>query len=207
MLPRVRVSNDSSDGSRHAFLIKVSNPTLGNVRLRLAPSNYTGERLWDSETQTTAYLENVIVDPLKRASIDAHLDAEVAKSIDATGLCELEAAEDSFLELGNTTSDNLPEAVSRWEARDVLNDSKVSKETPATLRHLGQKKSVAWFELVVLESLTDRSVHSAVPITMELQVGDGSWESSLVRARDDGSDESKDFVSFDLVIIWDEISN
>jgi hypothetical protein len=110
-----------------------------------------------------------------------------------------------FLELGNTTSNNVPEEVSRWEAGDVLFDSKVSKETPATLRQLGQNKSVAWFELVVLESLTDLSVHSAVPITMELQVGDGSWESSLVQAQNDGSDDSKDFVSFDLVIIWDKI--
>jgi len=205
VLPRVRVSIDASDGSRHAFLIKVSNPTLGNIRLRLSPSNYSGERLWDSKTQTTAYLENVMVDPLKRVSIDAHLDTDVTKAIDATGFCELEPAEDSFLALGNKTSDNIPEAVSSWEAGDILFDSKVSKEIPATLRHLGKKQSVAWFELVVLESENDPNVHSAVPITMDLQVGDGSWESSLVQPRDDGDQDSKDFVSFDLVIIWKKI--
>jgi len=205
VLPRVRVSIDASDGSRHAFLIKVSNPTLGNIRLRLAPSDYKGEHLWDSKTQNTAYLENVIVDPLKKISVDVNLDTEVAKAIDVTGLCELEPAEDSFLELGNKKSNNVPEEVSRWEAGDVLFDSKVSKEIPATLRQLGQIKSVAWFELVVLESLTDLSIHSAVPITMELQVGDGSWESSLVQPQDDGSHDSKDFVSFDLVIIWEKL--
>lgn len=205
VLPRVRVSIDASDGSRHAFLIKVTNPTLGHVRLRLASSNYTGERLWDSKTKNTAYLENLIVDPLKNISVDARLDIDVAKGIGVTDLCELEPAEDSFLELGNKTSNNVPESVSGWEAGDALFDSKVSKEMPATLRHLGQKKSVAWFELIVLESITDHGVHSAVPINLELQVGDGSWESSLVQPQADVSHHSKDFVSFDLVIIWDKL--
>ena len=135
-------------------------------------------------------------------SVDAHLDTEVTKSIDSTELCELEPAEDSFLELGNKSSNNVPEAVANWEGGDVLLDSKVSKENPAILRQLGQKKSVAWFELVVLESTIDRGVHSAVPITMELQVGDGSWESSLVQPRDGGN---PDFVSFDLVVIWEKL--
>eukprot|EP00535_Pseudo-nitzschia_heimii_P002195 CAMPEP_0197185232 /NCGR_PEP_ID=MMETSP1423-20130617/11485_1 /TAXON_ID=476441 /ORGANISM="Pseudo-nitzschia heimii, Strain UNC1101" /LENGTH=533 /DNA_ID=CAMNT_0042636241 /DNA_START=140 /DNA_END=1741 /DNA_ORIENTATION=+ len=205
VLPRVRVSIDASDGSRHAFLIKISNPTLGNVRLRLAPSKYTGETRWDSKTETTSYLKNIVVDPLKKISVDAQLETNVAKAINVTDLCELEAAEDSFLELGNKTSNNVPKAVSLWEAGDILFDSKVSQDLPATLRRLGQKKSVAWFELVVLESPTGSSVHSAVPITMELQVGDGYWESSLVQPENDGIHDIKDFVAFDLVIIWDRI--
>lgn len=203
MLPRVRVSIGATDGTRHTFLIKVSNPTLGIVRLRLAPSAYAGEGVWDSKDTTTTYLENMIVDPLKRISLDACLDTEVAKAIEATNLCELEPVEDSFLELGNNTSNNVPDAVFRWEAGGVLSDSKVSEENPATLRELGQKKSVAWFELVVMEPNTDSNAHAAVPISMQLQVGGGSWESSLVKSLDDGSG---DFVSFDLVIIWDKLS-
>ena len=147
----------------------------------------------------------MIVDPLRRVSVDALLNTEVTKAIDSTELCELEPAEDSFLELGNKASDNVPEAVTSWEAGDVLFESKVSEEKPATLRQLGKKQSVAWFELVVLESSTDGGGHSAVPITMEVQVGDGSWESSLVQPRDTGSTDGKDFVSFDLVIIWDKL--
>ncbi|VEU43001.1 unnamed protein product [Pseudo-nitzschia multistriata] len=199
VLPRVRVSAAATDGSRHAFLIKVSNPTLGTVRLRLAPSPYAGERHWDNNEVTTKRLENIIVDPFKRISLDAVLDVEVANKIEATDMCELEPVEDSFLELGNKTSDNVPEAVSSWEAGNVLSDSKVSKENSATLRKLGQKKSVAWFELVVMESQRDSTAHTAVPVSMHLQVGDGSWESSLVQSRGDD-----DFVSFDLVIVWDK---
>jgi len=202
VLPRVRVCAGGTDGMRHAFLIKVSNPTLGVVRLRLAPSSYTGECIWDNKDLTTKYLENIVVDPLKRFSLDAFLATEITKGIRATSLCELEPVEDSFLELGNKTS-NVPEAVSYWEAGDAIFDARVSKANPATLRELGQKKSVAWFELVVMEPQTDSGAYSAVPITMQLQVGDGSWESSLVRSRDDGNG---DFVSFDLVIIWDKSS-
>lgn len=168
----------------------------------MSPSKYTGESVWDSKTETSAHLENLLVDPLRRVSVDAHLDTEATKSIDSTELCELEAAEDSFLELGSKSSNNVPEAVSSWEAGDVLVDSKVSDETPATLRQLGQKKSVAWFELVVLESSIDRSAHSAIPITMEIQVGEGSWESSLVQPRGNGN---QDFVSFDLVVVWEKL--
>mmetsp|Transcript_26936 Transcript_26936/g.56520 ORF Transcript_26936/g.56520 Transcript_26936/m.56520 type:complete len:531 (-) Transcript_26936:88-1680(-) len=203
VLPRVRVSIGATDGTRHAFLITVSNPTLGIVRLRLGPSAYAGEGVWDSKGTTTTCLENILVDPFKRISLDACLDTEVAKAIEATNLCELEPVEDSFLELGNNTSNNVPDAVSHWKAGDVLSGlEKVSEENPATLRPLGQKKSVAWFELAVMEPNTDSNARAAVPISMQLQVGGGSWESSLVKSLDDGSD---DFVSFDLVIIWDKL--
>eukprot|EP00536_Pseudo-nitzschia_multiseries_P013121 jgi/Psemu1/210666/e_gw1.542.6.1 len=203
VLPRVRVCVSASDGNRHAFLMKVSNPTLGIVRLRLAPSSYTGECLWDNKDMTTKYLESIVVDPFKRVSLNAFLDTEVAKGIEATSFCELEPVEDSFLELGNKTSNNVPEAVSRWEAGEAMSDSKVSAENPAILRELGQKKSVAWFELIVMETCDDSNAHAAVPITMQLQVGGGSWESSLVQSQDDGNG---DFVSFDLVVIWDKQS-
>jgi len=202
VLPRVRVSIDASNGSRHAFLVKVSNPTLGIIRLRMTASIYSGERIWDNTTTTSPFLENILVDPLTKVSLDAKLDTVVAEEIETTDICELEPAEDSFLELGNTTSDDVPEAVSKWDAGDTLFDSKVSAEIPATLRKIGQKKSVAWFELVIAEPSTDPGVHSAIPLAMELQVGDGSWESSLVQFQVNKSGECKDFVSFDLVLIW-----
>ena len=56
-----------------------------------------------------------------------------------------------------------------------------------------------------MESTIDQNVNSAVPITLELQVGDGSWESSLIQPQDDGNQDSKDLVSFDLVLIWDKL--
>jgi hypothetical protein len=205
VLPRVRVSIDASDGNRHAFLVKVSNPTLGVIRLRLTASAYSGERIWDSTTITTPSLENILVDPLTKVSLDAQLDTNIAKEIVTTDVCELEPAEDSFLVLGNTTSDDVPEAVSNWDAGDILVDSKVSAEFPATLRKVGQKTSVAWFELVVVEPSTNPGVHCAVPFAMDIQVGDGSWESSLIQsqATSESEEESKDFVSFDLVLVWD----
>ena len=66
--------------------------------MRLAASSYRGERIWGSKTETevSTHLENVIVDPLTKLTVDSHLDIEVAKAIKTTNLCELEPAEDSF---------------------------------------------------------------------------------------------------------------
>mmetsp|Transcript_32604 Transcript_32604/g.54614 ORF Transcript_32604/g.54614 Transcript_32604/m.54614 type:complete len:527 (-) Transcript_32604:532-2112(-) len=200
VLPRVRVSNHSSDGSKHAFLLKVSNPTLGVVRLRLAASMYTGESTWDDKTETSPFLQNLLVDSMTQLCVDAHLDTNASKMIQATDTCELEPAEDSFLELGKTSED-VPEAVSKWEAGDVLLDSKVSTDSRSSARLVGQKKSMAWFELVLLEpSQTDE--YCAIPLSIQIQVGDGSWESSLIQPRQSLEGDAKDFVSFDLVIIW-----
>jgi hypothetical protein len=203
MLPRVRVSIHASDGSRHVFLLKVSNPTLGLVRLRLAGSAYSGEAEWDDKDATSPSLKNVLVDPLTQVSVNAQLDTTASKSFLQTETCELEAAEDSFLELGKT-SDDIPEDVAKWEAADVLYASKVSKDLPSSMRFVGRKKSVAWFELIVMEQdMKQKKVHCAIPIALQIQVGGGSWESSLVQSQQLEDGDPQDFVSFDLVILWE----
>jgi hypothetical protein len=203
VLPRVRVSIHASDESRHAFLLKISNPTLGTIRLRLAASDYSGEPVWNDQTVTTPSLENILVDPLTQVSVNAILDPKVAMDLKPTESCQLDPAEDSFLEIGKTITD-VPVKVSKWDAGDVLFDSKVSPESPASLRLVAQRKSTAWFELVLMDRSTKPSTYFAVPLALQIQVGDGSWESSLVqsqRLEDGGSD----LVTFDLVIIWEKL--
>ncbi|KAL3921542.1 MAG: hypothetical protein SGILL_002695, partial [Bacillariaceae sp.] len=204
VLPRARVSIHASDGSRHAFLLKVSNPTLGFVRLRMSGSMYTGENEWNDKTTTSPLLENLLVDPLTQVSVDALVDASLKDAFPVTEICELEAAEDSFLELGKT-GDDIPDAVAKWEAGDVLFDSKVSKDTPCSMRLVGKKKSQAWFELVLMEPETVKDkVHCAIPVAMQIEVGDGSWDSSLIQTKHIVEDDPKDFVSFDLLVLWDQ---
>jgi hypothetical protein len=182
----------------------VSNPTLGLVRVRLAGSAYSGEIEWDDKDVTTSSLKNVLVDPLTQVSVDAQLDTAVSKSFPQTEMCVLEAAEDSFLELGKT-SDDIPENVAKWEAGDILFDSKVSKELPSSMRLVGQKKSVAWFELVLMElELKQKKFYCAVPMALQIQVGGGSWESSLVQSQQLEDGDPLDFVSFDLVVLWEK---
>ena len=125
--------------------------------------------------------------------------------LDPTDVCQLEPAEDSFLEFGKSVNE-VPEVVIKWSAGEALSGSKVSKEEGPTssLRLLASNSSNAWFELITLESsLVEKGLHSAIPLAMHNEVGNGSWESSLVlpeRNKDGG--ESKDLVTFDLVIAW-----
>lgn len=201
------VSIHASDGSRHAFLLKVSNPTLGTVRLKLAVSSYQGETEWDDPATTSSMLEQVMVDPLTQQIVDAQLDTSVSGVHQETEPCELEAAEDSFLQLGKTSdNDTLPEPVAKWEAGDILFDSKVSKDAlPLSIKLVGQKKSVAWFELVLVEpALTRDDVFCAVPLSLQIQVGDGSWDSSLVQTQQLEEGDPDDFISFDVVICWEQ---
>lgn len=204
MLPRVRVSIHASDGTRHALLFKVANPTLGSIRLRLASSKYSGEPVWDDKTKSTPILENLLVDPLTQQFLNAKLAPDVALNLQATEICQLEPAEDSFLELGKSSNEE-PDEVAKWDAGDVLFDSKVGPESPSSLRLVGQKNSCAWFELVLLETKMDVGVNCAVPLALQIEVGDGSWDSSLVQAEPVKDDETKDMVTFDLVIIWDNL--
>jgi hypothetical protein len=204
VLPRVRVSIHASDGSRHAFLLKVSNPTLGLVRLRLAASAYSGEAEWDDKDVKSPSLKNLLVDPLTQVSVNAQLDTAVSRSFSQTETCELEAAEDSFLEFGKT-SDDFPEDVAKWDAGDILFDSKVSKDLPSSMRLVGRKKSVAWFELIVIEhEMQQNKVYCAIPVALQIQVGGGSWESSLVQSQQRDDEDPQDFVSFDLVLLWEK---
>lgn len=206
VLPRVRVTKHASDDTKHAFLLKVSNPTLGKIRMRLASSKYSGEPVWDEPSKTTSLLQNILLDIFTDKHVDAELTTDVVQGLTPTDVCELEPAEDSFLELGQSAND-VPELVSMWDATDVLSNSQVSSEgLKASLKLLATKNSSAWFEIVVLESSKAKGVDtsSAVPLEMQIEVGNGSWESSLVQPElKDGSGDAKDMVSFSLVIIWD----
>jgi hypothetical protein len=146
------------------------------------------------------------VDPLTQQYVNAKLAPGVAHNLQATDMCQLEAAEDSFLELGKSSSNEEPEQVAKWDAGDVLFDSKVSPDTlPSSLRLVEQKNSCAWFELVLLESSMEKGINCAVPLSLQIQVGEGSWDSSLIQPEPTEGDEKKDMVNFDLVIVWENL--
>jgi hypothetical protein len=173
--------------------------------MRLAASLYAGEPGWDETESVSGQLQNVLVDPFTDQHINAQIMPQAVRSLGPTEICELEPAEDSFLELGKV-ADEVPEAVAKWDAGDVLYDSKVSPDGPgASLRLITSKNSMAWFELVVLEGSVAKGMDSAVPLSMEIEVGNGSWDSSLINPEQKEQDE-KDMVSFDLVIAWENLN-
>jgi hypothetical protein len=174
--------------------------------MRLTSSDYSGEPVWDEPSETTARLQNILVDTFIDKHMNADLMPELVQNLTPTELCELEPAEDSFLELGQS-SNYIPETVSKWDARDVLFNSQVSNEgAKSSLKLLASKNSAAWFELVLenAASPTATGAASAVPLEMKIEVGNGSWESSLVQPELNQDDAgAKDMVSFSLVIVWD----
>lgn len=204
VLPRISVSKHAPDGTKHAFLLKVSNPTLGTIRMRLASSEYLGEPVWGDQSSSTALLQKILVDPFTDEYLNAELDSNEVKDLEPTEVCTLEPAEDSFLELG-TTANEIPESVSQWNGKQVLAESNASSGgTASSLKFLASKSSTGWFELVVLVGASSEGVDRAVPLAMQIEVGNGSWESSLVQPEIAGdSGNSSDMVTFNLVIAWE----
>lgn len=197
VLPRIQVCIDASDGTKHAFLLKVSNPTLSTVRVKLGASSYTGERVFPNDPTTTPNLKRVLVDAFNQVYLDAKLNVDFSKSVETSELCELHPSEDSLLELGSSKSRVFPEAVSVWDAESVLLDSKLTNEIPVTLKVVGRNNSAAWFECVALETHLETSVHNALALKLEIEVGNGLWENSLIQRHD------KDLLSFDILLVWE----
>ena len=65
------------------------------------------------------------------------------------------------------------------------------------------KNSTAWFELVVVAvAAPDEPVSSAIPMSLQIEVGNGSWESSLIPPQvNDDEASAPDMVKFNLVIV------
>ena len=209
VLPRVQVIQHASDGVRHVFLVKVTNPTLGTIRMRLKPSSYKGEpMMWrqSSAGDTSSVFNDLIVDSLNKLTIQAKLLTDSTSDIEATAIFQLEAAEDSFLELGKTSGSDEPAEVSNWNAQGTLSSSTVApgSNVKSTLKLVAQNSANGWFEVVVLETASDEAPHVAIPLSLEIQVGNGSWESSLVQPRstEESSGEQGDAVTFDFVIAF-----
>lgn len=190
VIPRVSVVRQHhSDDDRHAFLLKVANPTLGTVRLRLAESSYRGESdCWGEDDGTTSCFSGLLVDTLTQKFVDTAQLQPTKASLGTSETVELLSAEDSIIELGGKAR-GTPEPVDHWE-HPVL-------ET-AGLRLVAKSASDAWFELVVVNNDTT-AVTQMIPLALQVDLGDGSWESSLVPVAE-GKDG--DNVTFDLVLAW-----
>ena len=208
-MPQVQVTRHGSDGTKHAMLLKVSNPTLGAISLRLDSSSYAGESVWDSKAdEYNPSLDDLLVDVLTDMTINAKLTTDSVQQLQATEMCQLEPAEDTFLELGKSYEE--PDEVTKWDVNSVLASSTVTgyPSSASTLRLVAQKSAAAWFELVLAETKSAEGaaggVYTAIPLALKIKVGDGSWESSLIQPEKLGEGESHDLVTFDLVIAWNK---
>jgi len=216
VVPRVKVvrhgsvAKDDADTSNqyHAFLLRVKNPTLGKVRVRFCQSTYKGEVGWDSgnsegDEEKNELLENMLVNTISGKKITAKLEPTATKDVTKTDVVELDSVEDAFLELGKKQTKN-PTEVLEWDvsacATALLGGDKGAGSS--SIRLIAKQSDSAWFEFACLDTTSDGSaIYNAVPIALQIQVGDGSWESSLVKPLPT-KDNEPDFVSFDIVVTW-----
>lgn len=180
--------NFDLSAERSAFLLKVTNPTLGPVRLRFAASAYEGELGWDTNDPPETNINHLLVDELTQTLLDINLDTNVLRDLATTETVELLSSEDSFIEFGGKARETPPE-IREWTApEDVVDKS--------AIRLVASSSSTAWFELLTFGLESTDGQYPAIPIALEVEVGNGSWESSLIPQQQN----ENDFVSFDLVI-------
>lgn len=163
----------------------MTNPTLGLIRLRWGPSSYRGEEDWDGEP--TPLLSHLLVDTISQELWNVRLLEDAP--IRTTDIMELASAEDSLLELSNSASNDLPEAVSNWAG--------ASEQT----QWIAQLRQDAWLEVVVPAQVAAmNNEHCGIPIRMQVELGNGSWESSLIEQE---TSTETDWVEFDLLLTWE----
>ena len=190
-MPRVRVIKYDVNDEHSAFLLKVTNPTLGPLRLRFAASSYQGEYTWSLQSEAReSSMDQVLVDELTQTYLDIELDTKILRDLPTTEAVELLSSEDSFIEFGGKARET-PTEIREWKAPSGQSEK-------SSLRMVASSSSTAWFELVTTGLVAHESRRPAIPIALQVQVGNGSWESSLIPQQKDDDD----FVSFDLVIAW-----
>ena len=150
-----------------------------------------------------AFMRNILLDTFQRT----YVTAAVLKGKDNrtyfdgnTDTVELEATEDAFLELGKDFQSEAPEQVKSWDATSVLSSSTTGNE----VKLVAQQKDAAWFEFVLndVESASEQNVGPYVATTrigLQLQIGDGSWETSLIEPI---LKEGQDFALFQVIFVW-----
>ena len=198
VIPRVKIMRQHGPSTGAVcLLVRVSNPTLGLVRLRFAASPYTGESEWDDDDDdtkrqtTTTSLPHLLVDTLTQEELHVELDTTALGALASTEIVELQSAEDSIMELGN--AGKIPESVQQWCVSSEVTGGE------AKMSLVAQRASVAWFELVVPELVAPPNTAIGLPLQLQVQIGNGSWESSLIQPKAVAEDE-KDWAKFDLVL-------
>jgi len=95
-----------------------------------------------------------------------------------------------------------PIEVLHWEPSTVFDSS--DDDTVSTLRILTTRKDTAWVEMIYsvgfdLDSVPDDN-YLAFSIGLQIEVGNGSWDASLIKKRDLPEDEN-DIVTLNIVAL------
>ncbi len=202
VVPRVQLCRHGTEpvSGKVAVLLKVKNPTLNMIRLRFSGPNSSEEVLNSKE------LENILVDPFMETTIaKAEMcSSDSLSSIDPSEWIELDSAEDLLLDIGKRQQDD-PEVVRSWDSAPLF-DTLDSDSLPK-LTTIASRGDTSWVELVLPNTVVvgsdgekTPSDYFAVPLSMQIEVGNGSWEASLIKRRD-VPEEEQDLVQLDFVVL------
>jgi hypothetical protein len=217
----LQVSNPTLGPIRVRLLLK--QPTSSPESIYNDESSYWDDSEPDADaTKQTAIFRNVLLDPLHHTTTDElhvlQIGSESMALNDMTQKIELHSMEDSLLldypsATVNSTSINresaernaVPDVVRQWGRSKVDNISDESDNNNPTLRLIAQNASTAWYELSICAPMIyhhDVAVNSkpapsyGIPLLLEIDVGDGSWESSLIPVQ-----KENDVVQLNLVVV------
>ena len=214
VVPRVRVVRQgkvalADSRIRHALLLSVTNPTLGMIRLRL-----NGADLRDFDESTASddegyTLLNIRIDSLGRHRANVRMIGSTSTMV-LPDMVELEAVEDALFDIGAGQSKQ-PKEVEDWDADTVLNargHSSQSDDGPSEcpFSTVAVSKDRAWIQLVIEEDgfkeTSTPGEFVAFPASLQVEIGNGSWESSLIKTNDEVKEGEIDLVSFRLLLAW-----
>lgn len=202
VVPRVQLCRYGTDpkSGKVAVLLKVKNPTLNMIRLRFSGPNSSEEALNSKE------LENILVDPFMETTIAKAVlcSSESLSSIDPSKWIELDSAKDLLLDIGKRQEDD-PEVVSSWDFAPIFDT--LDGDSLPKLTIVASRGDTAWVELVIPSTVVAESDgekppsnYFAVPLSMQIEVGNGSWEASLIKRRD-LPEEEQDLVHLDFAVL------
>ncbi|KAL9191306.1 hypothetical protein ACHAXT_001012 [Thalassiosira profunda] len=201
VVPRVQLIGQGGDstGQRHAALLKVKNPTLNMIRLRISTSSVEGDT--DAASIDQSELDNILVDPFAETFVQAELcPPEFSASLAPSDFFELEPADDPFLDIGKGQVVD-PSDVRGWNAVSALDA--LGGDSTSQLRVVATEGDTAWIELILCNASPAKTRDGkllAVPLALQIEVGNGSWEASLIKRRDI-SDGEKDLVTLAMVTL------
>jgi len=189
VIPKVTIVRhvDSDSNNARSLLLKVSNPTLGTVKLRFSGSDYQGEPTWEDRAVKSKDLTHILVDSLHRTHLDIMLNVGATAAISPSEVVTLDSVDDTFLDIGRS---EIPAEVKSWLAPGEV--------TKSEIKLVATKGDSAWLEMNHVGELIGGT--PGIPVLLQIQVGDGSWESSLIKPRTNL--QTPDYVSFDLVLVW-----
>ena len=212
VVPRVQVCRYGVDPADRtcAVLLQVKNPTLNMIRLRLSrPIRPGGSNDEGVETFPLIHpreLEHILV--MDAEFTETHVKArlsspEVTSSLAPTDFFVLDPANDPYLDLGKGQEED-PTKVKHWDAASALDAP--TKINTSRMHLVATQGDTAWVELILRRATDGKGASDiehdlfAVPLTLQIEVGNGSWEASLIKHRD-LPEEEKDLVSINLVML------